>query len=345
MSCASGTPQIDMDVQAFKERVRSVKLRAHGRWTEILKALGVAESILNRKNQPCPLCGGTDRFQYTDRFGEGNYHCRACGPGGGLKLAQACLQVSFTELLLKVEAVVGNPTLIRTDAASGPSPERMRALCRRLWQEARPIALGDEVDRYLRNRGLQLGTYPKTLRCHPHLGYYEKSGTRSVKVAEYPAMLACVQGPDGHGVTLHRTYLHAGRKVPDRAAKKLLSSGIDGASVRLQEATDELGVTEGIETGLAVLIGTGSPVWSAISCGNLERLWVPDTVACIRVYADNDADAQFDGQASAYVLARKLKKERRTGPRRHVEVYVPKRAGADYADVWLHRLAQAPAAA
>ena len=25
------------------------------------------------------MCGGTDRFQYTDKFGEGNYHCRGCG--------------------------------------------------------------------------------------------------------------------------------------------------------------------------------------------------------------------------------------------------------------------------
>jgi putative DNA primase/helicase len=31
------------------------------------------------------LCGGTDRFQYTDKFGEGNYHCRSCGPGRRLQ--------------------------------------------------------------------------------------------------------------------------------------------------------------------------------------------------------------------------------------------------------------------
>jgi putative DNA primase/helicase len=82
-------------------------------------------------------------------------------------------------------------------------------------------------------------------------------------------------------------------------------------------------------------------VWAALSCSNLERLWVPDTVERIRLYADNDADAQFDGQASAYVLARRLKKERRAGSVRHVEVYVPRCAGTDYADVWLRRLSKA----
>ena len=337
-----------MNDNEFEARIDHIKARAHLSWTRILTALGVDEKILSRKNQPCPLCGGRDRFQYTDRFGEGNYHCRGCGPGGGLKLAQACLPLRFPELLDQLEKLLGAATPVGATPSPGPSPQRMKALCHRLWHEASPIAAGDEVDRYLRNRGLQLAAYPKSLRCHPALGYYESQGakaTKATKVAEYPAMLACVQGPDGHGVTLHRTYLDRGRKLVDRAAKKLLSAGIDGAAVRLMEATTELCATEGIETGLAVLAGTGSPVWAALSCGNLERLWVPDSVECIRLYADNDADAAYDGQASAYVLARRLKKERRAGGTRHVEVYVPRRAGTDYADVWLHRLANAPAAA
>jgi putative DNA primase/helicase len=334
-----------MEPLEFAARVDAIKLRAHGQWTPVLKGLGVADEILSRKNQPCPMCGGTDRFQYTDRFGDGNYHCRGCGAGGGLKLAQACLGISFMELLEKLERLLGNPAQFGADAPAGPSPASMKALCKRIWNEARPIALGDEVDRYLRNRGLQLSAYPKTLRCHPSLGYYERNGAKSTKVAEYPAMLACVQGPDGHAVTLHRTYVADGAKLADRAPKKLLSAGISGAAVRLQEATDELSVSEGIETGLAVLIGTAAPVWSALSCSNLERLWVPDTVRRIRLYADNDADSEFDGQASAYALARRLKKERRCGGTCQVEVYVPRRAGTDFADVWLRRLANGPIAA
>ena len=91
----------------------------------------------------------------------------------------------------------------------------MKRLCQRIWNEARPITVGDEVDRYLRNRGLQLSAYPRTLRFHPALGYFEKPAgqQRSKKIADYPAMLAVVQGPDGHAVTLHRTYLKDGRKA------------------------------------------------------------------------------------------------------------------------------------
>jgi putative DNA primase/helicase len=326
-----------MEPIEFEARVDAIKQRAYGQWTPVLKSLGVAEDLLNRKNQPCPMCGGTDRFQYTDRFGNGNYHCRGCGAGGGLKLAQASLGIGFTEVLERIERLLGNGALIRAHELAGPSPDRMKALCKRVWREAKPITLGDPVDLYLGNRGLRLSAYPRTLRCHPGLGYYEKNGARSVKVAEYPAMLACVQGPDGHAVTLHRTYVVDGRKAADRASKKLLTSGISGAAVRLQEANDDLSLTEGIETGLSVLLGTAAPVWSALSCGNLERVWVPDTVKRIRIYADNDADSEFDGQASAYALARRLKKERRDGGTCRVEVYVPRRAGTDYADVWLSR--------
>ncbi|MEQ1804291.1 MAG: toprim domain-containing protein, partial [Burkholderiaceae bacterium] len=276
----------------FELRVRDIKVRAHGHWTPLLKALGVDDKILNGKNQPCPTCGGTDRFQYTDKFLEGNYHCRSCGAGGGLKLAQGVLGIKFGELLDQIEHQLGTVKQQTPSGNACPSPEKMKRLCQRIWNEARSITVGDEVDRYLRNRGLQLSTYPRTLRFHPALGYFEKQTgqQRSKKVADYPAMLAVVQGCDGHAVTLHRTYLKDGRKALGAQSRKVLSSGINGAAVRLFEPTDELAITEGIETALAVHLSTGKPVWAALSCGNMEKLWVPDSIARIRIYADNDAN-------------------------------------------------------
>lgn len=330
-----------MQVQAFEARVADIKRRAHGRWTELLRALGVDEKILSKRNQPCPLCGGTDRFQYTDRYGEGNYHCRGCGPGGGLKLLQAVRGWDFVTVLRRLEECVGSTVPIPVPSSTQsnePSAGRMKKLAKRIWEEARPVTQGDEVDRYLCNRGLSLVEYPKVLRFHPALGYYEKdaSGT-SRKVAEYPAMLACIQGSDGHTVTLHRTYLEDGHQVPQRDAKKVLSAGINGAAVRLFEATEELAIAEGIETALAVHLATGKPVWAAINAGNMEKLWLPQAVRRICVYSDNDAHADYDGQACAFALARRLKKEEGTTGCRQVEVFVPRLAGSDWADVWRSR--------
>jgi putative DNA primase/helicase len=335
-----------MDSIEFQKRVKEAKDRAHGRWTQVLQACGVDAAVLNRKNQPCPHCGGTDRFQYTDKDGEGGYFCRGCGPGDPFKLIQIATGLTFIEALKRVEECVGTLPAV-APAPHGPTPDRMKQLARRIWHEAEPIVRGDAVDVYLRNRGLVFEGYPGTLRCHPALGYYQcKEGSKkATKVAEYPAMLACVQGADDHGITLHRTYLHNGKKAALPDAKKLLSAGINGASVRLFDATEDLALTEGIETALAVRLSTGKPVWSAINAGNLEKLWLPATVKRVCIYADNDAGAEFDGQASAYALARRLKKESKKSGEREVSVFVPKHAGRDWADVWLARVASQPKAA
>ena len=331
-----------MDSHVFEARVAEIKRRAHGRWTDLLRTLGVDEKILNKRNQSCPLCGGHDRFQYTDKYGAGNYHCRGCGPGGGLKLLQGVQGWDFVTVLKRLEECVGSATPIPVQSrvrSDEPSAGRMKKLAKRIWDEARPVTQGDEVDRYLCNRGLSLVDHPKVLRFHPALGYYEKdaSGT-SRKVAEYPAMLACIQGPDGHPVTLHRTYLEDGRKALKRDAKKVLSAGINGAAVRLFEATEGLAIAEGIETALAIHLSTGKPVWASISAGNMEKLWLPETVRRICIYSDNDANAEYDGQACAFSLARRLKKEERKTGRRQVEVFVPRHAGSDWADVWCSRI-------
>ena len=323
----------------FEARVEEVKRRAHGRWTAILQTLGVDATVLNKRNQPCPLCGGTDRFQYTNKFGEGNYHCRGCGPGGGLKLLQGIRGWDFGTVLKRLEECVGSMPVPLRSRITEPSAGQMKKLAERMWNESKPVTAGDNVDRYLRNRGISLSVYPNVLRCHPALGYYERDGAgKSKKVAEYPAMLACIQGIDGKAITLHRTYLQNDHKAPNRDVKKVLSGGINGAAVRLCDPVEELAVTEGIETALAVHLRTGKPVWAAISAGNLEKLWIPDTVRRICIYADNDANAEYDGQACAFMLARRLKKERNKTGSRQVEVFVPRHAGADWADVLCARL-------
>jgi len=329
----------------YERRIETAKQRAHGRWTDILQYFGADPRLLKRRNLPCPLCGGVDRFQFTDKFGEGNYHCRHCGAGGGFKLLQALKDWDFNTALKEVEDYLGLHPESRPVAPATPSPERMKRLAQRIWNEARPIVEGDEADRYLRGRGLLLPGYPRVLRCHPALGYYVKDDRgKSRQVAEYPALLACVQGPDAHAITLHRTYLQSGRKAPIQDARKLLSSGINGGAVRLFDPTEELAVAEGLETALAVYLATGQPTWAALNAGNLEKLWLPGHVRRVSIYADNDADGSFAGQASGYALARRVVKEKLPdGSARRVQVFVPQRAGADWRDVWERRAARTAA--
>jgi putative DNA primase/helicase len=328
-----------MQNRELERRVEALKARSRGRWREVLLACGVAEQVLNRRNQPCPSCGGTDRFQFTDKYGAGNYYCRGCGPGDGFKLLQACCGRDFVGAVKRIEQYLGIALTPAPLLPAEPTPERMKRLARRIWEEALPVVAGDDVDRYLCGRGLQMTAYPVVLRCHSCLGYYEKieGESKSKKVAEYPAMLAAVQGADGHAITLHRTYLQDGRKAKTREAKKLLSAGINGAAVRLFDAIEEIAIAEGVETTLAVHLATGKPAWSALSAGNLEKLWIPESVRRVHIYADNDADGDYDGEAAAYALARRLKKEAKKAGGRDVQVHVPPQAGDDWADVWLRR--------
>ena len=325
----------------LQNRIEEAKRRASGNWISILERLGVERKVLGRRNQPCPGCGGKDRFQFTDKYGDGNYICRGCGPGDGFALLELCLSWKFIEALKAVESLVGRSIEGSKPATCGPSPERMRKLAKSIWQQAKPIEAGDAVETYLSRRGIALAEYPKVLRTHPALGFYVKEAgrTRSKLVRTYPAMVAAVQGPDGHAVTLHRTYLEQGAKAPIADSKKLLNAGISGAAVRLFEPTDELAVAEGIETALAVHVRTGRPVWAALSATNMEKMWIPANVTRIGIYADHDAS--YTGQAAAYALAKRLKAQaKRTGPR-EVAVYVPRDADTDWADVLRERLAQA----
>jgi putative DNA primase/helicase len=176
------------------------------------------------------------------------------------------------------------------------------------------------------------------LRVHPSLPYFETSeGGRLV--AEFPALVARVVGPEGRPATLHRTFLAAdgSGKAPVASAKKLASparvNALRGAAIRLFPATDRLAVAEGIETALAVRILTALPVWSAISAHGLERLTLPPGLAELLVAADHDPNGV--GERAAHALAQRALREE--VPR--VNVTAPRRVGEDWLDVLNRRAA------
>jgi len=78
--------------------------RLHGQWKPVLKRiLGLSEVQLTSKGQPCPSCGGEDRYSFTDYQGRGDYFCRGCGPGDGWSLIQKVKKVDFKEALQLVK--------------------------------------------------------------------------------------------------------------------------------------------------------------------------------------------------------------------------------------------------
>jgi putative DNA primase/helicase len=141
-------------------RVEEAKRRTRGRWPSVLERLGVDAQVLGGRNQPCPACGGRDRFQFTDKFGDGNYVCRGCGPGDGFALLERCFGWTFIAALKAVEAIVGSAGDHARPGAATASPQGMRQLAERIWQEAQPVEAGDAVATYLARRGIVLAEYP-----------------------------------------------------------------------------------------------------------------------------------------------------------------------------------------
>ena len=88
--------------RTFREYVDEVKRAAHGRWPGVLTAFGVPAAMLVNRHGPCPLCGGTDRFRFDDRHGNGEDYCNGCGAGDGFRLLEKHLGWDFPRAKLSV---------------------------------------------------------------------------------------------------------------------------------------------------------------------------------------------------------------------------------------------------
>jgi phage/plasmid primase-like uncharacterized protein len=185
--------------------------------------------------------------------------------------------------------------------------ERCRIYLNRIWQETIPATEreAEPLRLYLARRGLSAQSIPKTLRFHRNLSYAEDGKV----IGSFPAIIALVQAPDGSPVTLHRIYITAdGKKAPVAEPKKLMAypsnKTLKGAAIRLGLAGSVLGVTEGVETGLAIQQATGMPVWASISAVLMEQIEIPDTVELACIYADKDRSET--GHNSALKLITRL---------------------------------------
>lgn len=317
-------------VLALAERKSRALDLAQDRWREIFLSMGIAETHLVRPNRPCPLCGGRDRFSFTNHRRRGSYLCRKCGSGDGFDLIMRYTNCSFTEALERVEQFCGfivphEPSSAGADKNDPPLAEHLKA-----WAQASPVRVTDEVHTYLKKRGLA-ETFCQTefsteLRYHRGMPYHQTEN--SGHGAAYPVMLARVTDRHGVVVNMHRTYLDEGAKAPVDSPKKLMKGAFKGAVVQLHPVTsDLLGYAEGIETALAAHELFSMPVWAALSAGNLAELdWVPDGVKRVRVFADNDESEV--GQFAAINLARQLILRGL-----EVEVWIPTRRGWDFLDV------------
>jgi putative DNA primase/helicase len=301
--------------------------RARGRWYGILPAIGIDRRFLVKKHGPCPMCGGKDRWRFTDIDGLGTFYCNNCKGGSGVGLVMLFTGLPFMEAARRIERVIGESPAqaakpIRSERSEGANRDALNAL----WRSSRPVRMDDPVDRWLNGRGVGMTAYPTCLRFGPRVRY---SGP---PVSWHPAMLAMVtDSSGGKPVQIHRTYLTIdGLKAPVEKARMMCAGSLPASwAVRLTAPGPVMGIAEGLETAIAAMQMTGIPTWSALNAGGIEKFEPPPECQRLIVFGDNDRNCV--GQRAAYALAARL------SGRIEVEVRIPETPDSDWNDTLLGR--------
>lgn len=294
------------------------KERANGQWFSILPALGIDRSFLKKKNGPCPMCGGTDRWRFTDIKGLGTWWCNNCRGGNGIALVMKFKGLPFQEAAQCIERVLGEAP--RGTKRAERSEEDHRAALNRLWSSGQSVRADDPVDRWLHGRGVGMQNYPRCLRAGMRIRH---SGP---PVTWHPAMLAMVTDASGKPAQIHRTFVTTdGAKASVEKVRMFCAGAIPpGGAVRLAEPSDVLGVGEGIETALAAAKMFAIPTWAALSDWGVEKFEPPAGIKRLIIFGDNDQNGA--GQRAAYALAARL------AGTLQVEVRIPNQTGSDWND-------------
>ena len=168
------------------------------------------------------------------------------------------------------------------------------------------------------------------------------------------ALLGIMRKPNGEIMTVHRIYLDEnGHGIKGKNRKMMLpppaqKGEVNGCAIRLSPTKNGprgniLALTEGIETGLAVMAGSKLPVWACYSSALLESVIIPNEVEKVIIFADNDYNGG-QGLTSAEVLATRLRAAGKC-----VRILVPiepngleniTKKGVDWLDVYNHSLAE-----
>ena len=107
----------------------AVVLWARGQWAAILPSLaGLSPDVFNGNHQPCPKCGGTDRFRFTNVDGRGACLCNQCfnnRNGDGVSATRWLTGWSFAESIARICAFLGRevPYVTETGGGKKSSPE------------------------------------------------------------------------------------------------------------------------------------------------------------------------------------------------------------------------------
>jgi len=275
----------------MKMNVTETVKQACGHWPRILPALGV--KVIKNRHQPCPVCGGADRFRFDDKEGRGTWFCNQCGAGDGLSLVEKALGVTVSEAADRVNAVTGNlsplaPDVIAADTAETEAGRReAAALAASLLAKSRSAS----GNAYLTRKGFPGHECLTLTTTHKTGGVTYRAG--DVVVPLY----------DDTGVLVNLQLINA-----DGDKRTLKGGQVKGACHIIEgqkQAGKRLWIAEGYATALTVHHLTGETVMVALSSVNLLSLasLTRNRHPGCQIVLAADRDLNGDGQTKAAAAA------------------------------------------
>ena len=277
--------------------IERIKSESKGRWLSIFDSLGI-EVRYDYKHSACPICkAGKDRFRLFPDSMDGGWYCNQCEPhaGDGFSLVGKVFGIGFLEAVKKVSDILG---VVEMEFRPNTPKKNPSIALNKVWNDSKPLTGKDPVSLYLKSRGIAV--MPENVR------YCEKCYESDTK-KNYVAMIAAIHNKKGVKIGIHRTYLDGSRKADIESPKKIMPpvEPLSGSAIRLSYPKDDvLGLAEGVETALSCTQLFGVATWACMSTSLMESFDPPEQYKKIVIYAD--ADYNYAGQKSAYILANKL---------------------------------------
>ncbi len=227
--------------------------------------------------------------------------CFGCGAKGGpifflQKFRRldfvAAVQALTGSVIADPARVVERRTATRRDKP-GETGNNSAEYIASLWRGADHPEL---AELHLASRGINLRPkpLPAAIRGHHHVRCTEDHGKYR------PAVLAAISGPSGAITALQRIYVERllvsengrspekGTRATDLATPKKTIGTMEDGAVQLADAGSILGLTEGVEDALAVQQLFRTPCWAAVGAARMAKIWIPDTVEHLIIFADAD---------------------------------------------------------
>jgi hypothetical protein len=272
---------------------------------------------------PCPVCGGRDRFSINVK--KQVWNCRGCARGGDVvDLVQHLDGVDFKAAVVTLGGDERKPIApvkpsVNHVKESDDKEKTQRALG--IWNEASEV--NDTLaEQYLRRRGLELPNDDHALRFYSPCPFADTT---------YPALIGLFRDVlTDEPKAIHRIALGPGGIL---IAKRMLGR-VAGCAVKLDADENvelSLSIGEGIETMIAARMRGLRPAWAVGSAGALKNFPVLNGVEALTIIVDHDLpdrNGRQAGQEAALECS-----QRWTAAGREVRRVVPRRQGADMADL------------